>query len=170
MDRICRVSGKLSKAMQRVEVVLGSMCLVAMLTLMLVNAVARYLFDFPIIWSDEMNNFFFIWIGFLSCAYVMGNDGHMRVTAVLGALPGAARYAVGLFTNAVMLCAFILFIPPLVRLMEKVTFSGLLRIPLAYIYCILPVSFTLMAIHILNNMIQSTGDFLRERRVAQDAQ
>lgn len=156
MSTICRISAKISKTLQKVEVFIGSACLIFLFTLMVVNAAARYLFDFPIIWSDEMNNFLFIWIGFLSCAYVMGNDGHIRITALINALPSMARYFVTTLTNIMMLLMFAIFIPHLFRLLDRVTFSGLLRIPLRFIYVIMPVSFILMCLHILNNILQNT--------------
>ncbi len=166
MEKACCVSGKISKALQTAEMIVGSLCLCALLTLMLFNAAARYLFDFPVIWSDEMNNFFFIWIGFLSCAYIMGNDGHMRVTAVLAFLPARVKYIVNTFTNLVMLVVFVYYIPSLIRLLDKVTMSGLLRIPLKYIYLVMPLSFGLMCVHIINNMLQNTLEQVKSRRQA----
>ena len=157
MNAICRVSARISRTLQKVEVFVGSACLILLFALMVINAAARYLFDFPIIWSDEMNNFFFIWIGFLSCAYVMGNDGHIRITALVNALPSLAKYVITTLTNLIMLGMFIVFIPPLFRLLGRVTFSGLLRIPLKFIYVIMPVSFILMCLHILNNIVQNTA-------------
>ncbi len=156
MNTICRISSRISGVLQKIEVFIGSACLIALFTLMVVNAAARYLFDFPIIWSDEMNNFLFVWIGFLSCAYIMGNDGHIRITALTDALPPLARYILQTTTNIIMIVMFTIFIPYLFRLLGRVTFSGLLRIPLKFIYVIMPVSFILMCLHIVNNILQNT--------------
>lgn len=156
MEKLYAFAQRLNRLMQRAEMIIGCVCLACLVGLMLFNAGARYLFDFPVIWSDEMNNFLFIWMSFMSCAYIMGNDGHMRVTAVLNFLSPGARYWVGMFTNLVMLVAFAWFIPAFWRLLDMVTFSGLMRLPLKYVYFILPLSFGLMCIHIILNMIKST--------------
>ncbi len=156
MKALCRISGQISRILQKIETFIGTACLIALFTLMIVNAGARYLFDFPIIWSDEMNNFLFIWIGFLSCAYIMGNDGHMRITVLLHALSPSARYIITTVTNCIMIVVFAVFIPSLFQLLGKVTYSGLLRIPLKYVYFIMPLSFILMILHIVNNVLQNT--------------
>ena len=57
METIRRISNAVSRVLQRVEMFVGCSCLALMLALMLTNAIARYLFDFPIVWSDELNNF-----------------------------------------------------------------------------------------------------------------
>lgn len=166
MEAICRVSNRISRVLQKIELILGTACLIALLLVMLTNAAARYLFDFPIIWSDEINNFFFVWMGFLSAAYIMGNDGHMRVTALTSFLPRRLGYAVGIFTDLVMLCVFAYMLPSLVAMLSKLTVSGLMRLPLKYVYAILPASFGLMGLHILNNMLQRTLNEIRASRAA----
>ena len=122
METIRRVSNAVSRFLQRIEMLVGCICLALMLALMLTNAIARYLFDFPIVWSDELNNFFFVWLGFMACA-----------------------------------------------LMKRVTFSGLLRIPLKYVYSILPISFVLMIVHIVNNIINDTCGELAASRGEKEA-
>ena len=92
METIRRISNAVSRVLQRVEMFVGCSCLALMLALMLTNAIARYLFDFPIVWSDELNNFFFVWLGFMACAYIMGNDSHMSVTGLVSLLPRRSKY------------------------------------------------------------------------------
>ena len=95
----------------------------------------------------------FIWIGFLSCAYIMGEDKHMRVTAIVEQLPQRVRAVIRIVMDVIMIVVFLYDLPPFFKLMGKVTYSGLLRLPLKYIYAILPLSFSLMAIHIVNNIV-----------------
>jgi TRAP-type C4-dicarboxylate transport system permease small subunit len=92
----------------------------------------------------------------------MGNDGHIRVTAVFAALPRRARFCVAQISNLIILSMFILFMEPCYRLLKAVTFSGLMRIPLEYIYLVLPLSFSLMSLHIINNILQDILRFLND--------
>lgn len=164
MESVRRVTNTVSRALQKLEMLVGCICLTLMLGLMLFNAIARYLFDFPVVWSDEMNNFFFVWLGFLSCAYIMGQDSHMRVTGLVSMLPGRMQYVLRTVMNVLMIVMFLYYIPGFIRLMGRVTFSGLLRIPLKYVYAILPVSFALMSFHALNNIVNDTCDELAASR------
>ena len=156
METIRRISNAVSRVLQRVEMCVGCSCLALMLALMLTNAIARYLFDFPIVWSDELNNFFFVWLGFMACAYIMGNDSHMSVTGLVSLLPRRSKYIVKTLMNVIMIVVLAAYVPGFFTLMKRVTFSGLLRIPLKYVYSILPISFVLMIVHIVNNVINDT--------------
>ena len=147
----------------------GCICLALMLALMLTNAIARYLFDFPIVWSDELNNFFFVWLGFMACAYIMGNDSHMSVTGLVGLLPRRSKYIVKTLMNVIMVVVLAVYVPGFFTLMKRVTFSGLLRIPLKYVYSILPISFVLMIVHIVNNIINDTCGELAASRGEKEA-
>ena len=156
MESVRRITNAISKLLQRIEMFVGCTCLALLLGLMLFNAAGRYLFDFPVVWSDEMNGFFFVWMGFLSTAYVMGEDNHMRVTGLVDMMPRRVKYVLRTIMNVIMIAVFAYYIPGFIKLMGRVTFSGLMRLPLKYVYSILPISFVLLIIHIINNIVNDT--------------
>lgn len=156
MESVRRITNAINKTLQKIEMFIGCVCLASILFLMLFNAAARYLFDFPVIWSDEMNNFLFVWLGFLASAYIMGDDGHMAVTGLVDKLPRRGRYIVRTLVNIIMIVVLLYFIPGFFTLMKRVTFSGLMRLPLKYVYAILPISFGLMSFHIFNTIVNDT--------------
>lgn len=169
MESVRRITNAISRTLQRIEMFIGCTCLASLLGLMLFNAAARYLFDFPVVWSDEMNGFFFVWMGFLSTAYVMGEDNHMRVTGLVEMLPRRVQYVIRTIMNVIMIAVFIYYIPGFIKLMGRVTFSGLLRIPLKYVYSILPISFVLLIVHVVNNIVNDTCKEISARRGEKEA-
>ena len=169
MESIRRVTNAISKLLQRIEMFVGCTCLALLLGLMLFNAAGRYLFDFPVVWSDEMNGFFFVWMGFLSTAYVMGEDNHMRVTGLVDMMPRRAKYVLRTIMNVIMIAVFAYYIPGFIKLMGRVTYSGLLRLPLKYVYSILPICFVLMIIHIINNIVNDTCNEIAASRGGKEA-
>jgi TRAP-type C4-dicarboxylate transport system permease small subunit len=156
---IGRIFRKTTAILQFIEMCIGSACLFVLFLLMISNTFMRYVLESPILWSDELNNYLFVWMGFLGAAYIMGNDGHIRVTAILNILPPLGKYVVNTISNIIFIGACIVFMEPLHRLLEAVSFSGIMRIPLKYVYFILPLSFFFMAIHVVNNMIQDSQRF-----------
>ena len=169
MESIRRVTNAVSKLLQRIEMFVGCTCLALLLGLMLFNAAGRYLFDFPVVWSDEMNGFFFVWMGFLSTAYVMGEDNHMRVTGLVDMMPRRVQYILRTLMNVIMIAVFAYYIPGFIKLMGRVTFSGLMRLPLKYVYSILPISFVLLIIHIINNIVNDTCKEIAASRGGKEA-
>lgn len=154
MDQLYQVIKKINRLLQKAEMAVGCVCLFVLLIVMLANAGGRYLLRMPILWSDELNNILFVWFGFLACAYIMGEDRHLRVTALIGLFPPGVKYVINTILNLVMLVLFSLYLAPLAKLLGKVTFSGIMRIPLQYVYLILPLSFGLMCFHIIHNIIK----------------
>ena len=147
---------------------IGVICLFSLLVIMLANAAGRYLLSKPILWADELNNFLFVWFSFLALSYAMGDDRHMRVTAITNILPRKAKYIVNQLMNLITLFMFGAFVSPTIRLLKNVTYSNIMRIPLKYIYFILPLSFAFMCFHIVNNMLQNLETFVNERETACD--
>ena len=155
MKKLSRVSNKVNEILQKAEMALGSLCLFALLAIMLLNVFMRYILAKPLFWADEITNFLFVWFGLLGVAYIMGDNGHLRVNSLIEKLPHNAQKILSILMNLIMLVLFSLFIFSSFRLLRTVTFSGILRIPLKYIYAILPLSFGLMCVHIINNILQT---------------
>jgi len=152
---------KTKKTLQRIELYIGTICLFVMLLVMLANIIGRYLFYKPIFWSDELNNYLFIWLGFLASAYVMGDDNHIRVDSLVCHLPQSVRCIVKIVMDCIMLVMFLCYVFPSVRMLGKLKKSNMMRIPLKYVYVIMPICFLLMAIHITINIIQELNTVKR---------
>ena len=159
-----RILQNINRVLQKCEVFIGTSCLIVLFVLMIANAFGRYVLGRPILWAEELNNFLFVWAAFLGAAYVMGNDGHLRVTAILNILPPLFRFVVIQIANIIFIWVCVIFMEPLQRLLRVVPYSGLLRIPLRYVYFILPLSFGLMCFHIINNIVQDTLRIITERK------
>ena len=159
-----RILQNFSNILQKCELITGTACLFTLFVLMVANALGRYVLAKPILWADELNNYLFVWVGFLGAAYVMANDKHLRFTAILNILPPLGRYIAVQITNLIFIGACIIYMEPLYRVLRTVSFSGLMRIPLKYVYFVLPLSFGLMCLHCINNSIQNTQRFLAERK------
>ena len=158
--------GSVRSILQKGEMLIGSSCLAVMLVMMLLNIFFRYILSKPIYYSDELNNYLFIWMSFLSAAYVMGNDGHVRVTAIVSLLPKRGQLWIKVVMDLIMVVVFFQYIAPSLRMLSRLKLSNMMRIPLKYVYVIMPIVFLLMCIHILVNVIE---EFTRLAMLKQDA-
>ncbi len=154
------INGKL----QKIEKFCGSACLGVLFVVMISNAALRYCLKSGLNWSDELNQFLFVWLGFLSAAYTMGDDKHLNVTAFTDLMPAPLRYGIRQTMNVLMIVFFLLYIPDLFKLLAQLPISNVLRIPMKYVYAVLPLSFGLMVFHIVCNIIRDTCDFTRCRK------
>jgi tripartite ATP-independent transporter DctM subunit len=64
---------------QVVELI-GAMLVLAETCILFAGVVSRYLFDSPIIWTDELATFLFLWLAMIGAVVALRRDGHMRLT------------------------------------------------------------------------------------------
>lgn len=164
MEKALQVIFWINTKLQQIEKACGCICLGVLFAVMISNAALRYCFQSGINWSDELNQFLFVWLGFLAAAYIMGEDTHLNVIAFVGFLPKPVQFILKQIMSAIMLVFFAIYIPELLKLLSQLAISNVMRIPLKYVYAILPISFALMCYHIVCNIIRDTQRFLAERR------
>ena len=61
----------------------------AMATLVFVNVVARYVFNFSIIWAEEVSQYLMIWIAYLGAGLALREGRHVALELLHDWLPGA---------------------------------------------------------------------------------
>ena len=50
------------------------------------GVVSRYVFDSPLMWTDELANFLFLWLAMLGTVVALRRDGHMRLTTFVNSV------------------------------------------------------------------------------------
>ena len=75
------------------------------------GVVARYGFDHPLVWSDELASMLFLWLAMLGAVIAFRRDEHMRMTAAVAMLPAPRRAMFDAFATGAAL-AFLLLIDP----------------------------------------------------------
>ncbi|MGE7907508.1 TRAP transporter small permease [Peribacillus sp. NPDC094092] len=61
--------------------------MVVMTALMFVEVVSRYIFGSSFIWVEELTRYLFIWLTFISAAYVTATKSHIKVDAAISLFP-----------------------------------------------------------------------------------
>src|SRR5271168_3411578 len=112
------------------------------------GVVSRYVFDHPLVWSDEQASILFLWLAMLGAVIAFRRDEHMRMTAVVGMLPPRRRATLDTIATGAAL-AFLLLIawPALQYAQEEVSITTpALEITNAWRAAALPCCIALMAI------------------------
>jgi tripartite ATP-independent transporter DctM subunit len=73
------------------------------------GVVSRYVFDRPLVWSDELASTLFLWLAMFGAVIAFRRDEHMRMTACVGMLPQPWRATLDTFATGAAL-AFLLLI------------------------------------------------------------
>src|SRR5580692_6789122 len=115
------------------------------------GVVARYVFNSPLVWSDELASILFLWLAMLGAVIAFLRDEHMRMTACVGMLAPPARAMLDVFATGAAL-AFLLLIawPAYNFAVEQAAITTpALEIKDAWRAAALPVGIVLMAVFAL---------------------
>lgn len=80
--------------------------LIAMTTVVFSQVIARYIFEAPLSWSEELARFLLMWLSMLSAAYAFKTKSHFALRIVVGKLSKSAQWAMALFVHAVVAIFF----------------------------------------------------------------
>lgn len=72
---------------------LAALLLLAIGVMLTFEVVARYFFNAPTIWAEELSRLALIWAVFLASAGLLARGDHIRVTVLLDRLPAGGRRA-----------------------------------------------------------------------------
>jgi TRAP-type C4-dicarboxylate transport system permease small subunit len=59
---------------------IGALLVLAETGILFADVVSRYVFNSPIIWTDELATFLFLWLAMIGAVVALRRDGHMRLT------------------------------------------------------------------------------------------
>ena len=125
------------------------------------QVLTRYVLKTPLAASEELSRILFIWISFLGAAMVMKGNEHIRLDVVKEYIGVRMSLILELFIqvllflfNSVMVVQGIYLMTITTRQVTSVT-----RIPMSYIYLIIPLSFLIMMVFGIMIMIRLVSEF-----------
>ncbi|MEM8484814.1 MAG: TRAP transporter small permease [Bacteroidota bacterium] len=122
------------------------------------QVVTRFVLNNPSSLTEELATFLLIWISLLGGAYAFRVNAHLGVDALTRNLTASRKKKVRYFVSfSTVLFAAIIFIyggSRLVYLTLKLEqYSAALRIPMGYVYIVLPLSGLLMVFYVLAELL-----------------
>lgn len=128
-----------------------------MVVVTIVIVLCRYVFKVEFMQGEEIARYVMIWCGYSGAAYCFRNHGHVGVVVFSEMFPKAWYPAIVKIRNilsAIVVAGLFIFT---VMCFEKYLSSGQLttatRIPIAYVFVVIPVSMALGVIHCITDVV-----------------
>lgn len=157
MSRLLRLAAILEAMATR----LVAVALALMTAVVIVEVIARYAFNAPIIWSNEVATYLFIYAVFFGGSVALKRKELMDVQFIRDRCPAPVRWVMGLLSHIVILGFTLvgtIFSGDLILTSYRTgTISPALEIPMLYVYLPIPVGFTLMGLFSLINLLKEAG-------------
>jgi TRAP-type C4-dicarboxylate transport system permease small subunit len=126
----------------------SALCVLAEILILLVGVLARYVFLHPLIWTDELAQAVFLWLGMIGASVALYRGEHMRMTALLTSAGPRLRAALDIYGAAAALVFLAVVMQPSLDYVAEVTRLEMpgLGVSKAWLTVPLPCGFLLMIV------------------------
>ena len=104
--------GRLEKWLGALVAVPAALLVLADMVVLFAGVVARYVYQSPLLWSDELASILFLWLAMLGSVVALQRGEHMRMTAYVSAAPAHRRALYELVATAACLAFLALVVGP----------------------------------------------------------
>lgn len=141
------------KKLNRVEEWLSVAVLIAILLLLSYQVIMRFVFHNTNSWSEELARYLFIWLVYLSAAYAIYKNAHIKIDAVKSLYPKKIRKYIPIFGNVIFLiyavAVTILSFGYCSDIFASHQVSMGMGVTMAYMYASIPVGHAFMSIRLV---------------------
>jgi TRAP-type C4-dicarboxylate transport system permease small subunit len=143
------------------EIVAGAFMVLMSLTTF-ANVLARYFFNSPIQWAEELARYSFIWVVFMGAVVCTKRKRHIAIDILLTALPARASACVRLLADICTLGIALVIAKYGWKLTAAATqITATLQVPHYVVYAIVPASAVLIFLHTLEDIAGNLRSALR---------
>jgi tripartite ATP-independent transporter DctM subunit len=138
---------------------IGSALVLAEVVILFAGVVSRYVFDSPLMWTDELANFLFLWLAMLGAVVAFRRDGHMRLTTLVNSLSPERGQWLGTVGGLVIIVFVLEILVPAAQYLQIQQSTMLITLPISDGYRVLAilVGMSLLAILALLRLLETTG-------------
>lgn len=157
---------KLWKAIQKVTYVIAGVSMAAVVVLIFINVIYRYILKSGIPWCEELTRFMFISTIFFTLNIMVANKAALRVDILDNALHGTAKFVLERIIALLTLVALAVFTLSGIQLVQagSLSVSPSMRIPMYYVYALLPLGYLLAFIETVRQEVIAIREFCAQRK------
>ncbi len=162
MSKILKtVEHGISKALN----IVGVIGFLGVLGITFAQVLTRYVLKTPLAASEELSRILFIWISFLGAAMVMKGNEHIRLDVVKEYIGHRMSLVLELCIQLLLFLFNFVMVVQGIYLMTITTrqVTSVTRIPMSYIYLIIPVSFGIMVVYGISIMIRLVSELTEQK-------
>lgn len=132
--------------------------LIFTVSIVFVQVIMRYLFNSSLSWSEELTRYIFIWQIWLGASIGLRERKHINIEILNGLLKEKWQSVINIISLIIWLgfCIFMVVSGSdlVLNLMQKGSVSSGMRIPLYFVYIVVPLSSGIMALRLLGQIYE----------------
>jgi len=140
-------------------------CFAVMGVVLALQIFMRYCLNMPLIWSEELARYLFVWATFIGAGYGVRKKIHISVEIFYGLMPRVIKLAITLFTNTLCICVFAYLIPYGISTVKTQWYIGssAMEIPMSFVFAAVPIGCFIVCLRLIVEMalaIKTKGENL----------
>jgi tripartite ATP-independent transporter DctM subunit len=112
MARVSALSALVGSVIIRGTEALAAILVVVEIAVLAGGVISRYVFDAPLIWSDDLARFLFLWLSMLGAVIALERGEHMRLSVVVSRVPPGIRDWLEAVASLVVVLFLVLLLLP----------------------------------------------------------
>lgn len=136
----------------------AALLVIAEIAILFVGIIARYAFNSPLIWTDDMASLLFLWLAMVGAVLALLRTEHMRMTALVSRASPRARQGLELLALSAMLALLLALIGPAFDDMQNDAIVDIMSLDISMSWRVvaLPLGFLLMAAILISRIASHT--------------
>ncbi|WP_451984622.1 TRAP transporter large permease [Azospirillum endophyticum] len=163
-----RLLSLLEAGLGRVVETIAGFLVLAEVVILLAGVVSRYFLHNPLVWSDELASILFLWLAMLGSVVALRRSEHMRMTALVSAIPPGGRAFCEALGLVAALALLLLILHPAYEYAADEVFitTPALEIPNVWRAAALPTGIGLMIVVAVSRLLRQPSAKLTALAVA----
>jgi TRAP-type C4-dicarboxylate transport system permease small subunit len=143
--------GRVDRGVGRAEAYFLGMLVAVMTLTTLLQVIFRYALNDPLVWSEELARFLFVWIALVGAGAAMRTGGHFGLDLFYRKFPAAGRTGVAMLISTIIavFAAVLLVFGIRETIQASVQLAPSLQIRMHWAYAAMPVGAMLMLWHLV---------------------
>jgi TRAP-type C4-dicarboxylate transport system permease small subunit len=142
---------KLIEKLHKLEEGFIMVCFAVMGLVLALQIFMRYVLNMPLIWSEEMARYLFVWATFIGAGYGVRNKIHICVEFFYSRMPRRVKLAITLLTNTFCILIFAYLIPYGIDKVKTQWHIGssAMEIPMSFVFAAVPIGCFIVCLRLL---------------------
>lgn len=143
----------LKKILRNADEIILMIFLAAMCIVLALQVFFRYVLNTPLIWSEEVARYLFVWITFIGAGYGVRKHLHIEMTFLFIKLPKQAQKVIQIIINIIAIIAFAYIIPESIKFMKSqhILSATTFSMPLSVLFSAVPIGIAILIIRIIQD-------------------
>ena len=139
----------------RLENLFNSIVLVVILVVISMQIIMRYVFNRPLLWSEELSRYLYVWIAWMGCAFCVGTRSHISVPLLTDSLPEQVQKILAVAGNLAVTGALCYLIPHAMTyaLGQKAFMASTVPVGRIWLFMALPAGLALTVVQLVADTV-----------------